>query len=148
MSSIRKKIRQKVVERLLEVNTSAETRVYNSRRDLLQEGQDSFPLIVVYTPSESNVQARNTEYRKSVTISIEANISSVAGDDFDDKMDDLADQIEQAFFNYEMTSQITELVDFEYNETSFDVVTDKSTSQLYGSVIVSYIGKYSTVRKR
>lgn len=105
MAHQRKLIRKKFKDVLTAANTAAGVRVYASRtvawrpRDL--------PAIAVYTMSESvDPESANTSPRylqRNVQIAVEAAVMGGTGDnqpvgttDIDDKMDDLAEEIERA----------------------------------------------------
>lgn len=102
MSSERKAIRAAMVA-ALSGKTSAATRVFANRTDPVMDqatdidaGTEEFPVLLVFTRSETSevFDESPRRYRRKAEVLVEGTLN--AGDQSDDALDDLADEIENA----------------------------------------------------
>lgn len=116
MSHKRTEIRIYLVDRLLNGDTNADSRVHNSK---INAEHGPFPAIAVYTTGERKLEktSENPEYRKEITVELQAVVEQ--SDTYADDLDDLCLQIEALLdFDYFLGGQQNGIVEsFEPDET-------------------------------
>lgn len=101
MASIRKAIREEVVETLKAANTAVGQNVFPSRVRAAWDHDNELPCILVYTrtePAEIDAESPRS-YKRNLRIAVE--ILAKADDNLDNTLDDIAEQVESALFKDE-----------------------------------------------
>lgn len=141
MSSVRKSIRNNLVDDL-KGKTDAGTRVYPNR--VKPAWQSELPIILVYTRTEDvSVFAESgpREYQRDLTLSVE--IILEGGDDIDDDLDVVAEQVESAVYESFENGSLNQLCD-RVDLSGVEMNIDKDGQKLFGSCILNYMIQYRT----
>lgn len=154
MAHPRKIIRASVKSRLLgaapSYATLAEDRVFDTMKPiasidrLVEEG----PIIMVYVRGEDKIEYPSTGYdggtRRTLEIIVEALTVASQGQSVDDRLDDLAEQIEALLEDHKVTEFPSG--DFKLQETQIDVTDTQDT--VLGGVFMTYEFRYFTGYRR
>lgn len=121
-------------------NTAAADRVYTNRDKKIKE--DSYPLIYVYTESESKESGNSVpkQYRRELSVEIEFHAyQTTSSEDIDDKLADYETQIEEALIQNVTLDDLVS--DFSIVESSIFV---EEAKRVFGVVKVSAVAIYYT----
>jgi hypothetical protein len=150
MSHPRSTIRNAIIDRLkTQVDsaylTDAEDRIYGNRAKPLFD--QFLPAILVYAKDENILEERyETDgfgpLKRDLEIAIEAVILS--GDDFDQKLDDLSSQIENALDGFEFETRKSDILKLKSTEIDSSI----EGSKIYGAVRLTYSVTYRTAVKQ
>lgn len=122
----RKAIRKALEVRLKAVNTAASDRVYASRVMPIDDEEiyKGGPAIAIYTRDQKNykygVHGEDDHFKSDLFVVTEGFVAG--GETVDDKLDDLAEQIEAAFDDWDIPG--FETASLRISETSLDLVTE------------------------
>ena len=133
-------IRKAIVQRLIEVQTLAKNKVFDSRVKPLFD-QD-MPAILVYTRDEKVISNQydgdgSLDLVRELDLSIEAVSNSK---ELDTELDTLAEQIENALDNYEIPDRKADLITLKTTETDMTI----EGSKVYGAIRLTFVIKYRT----
>ena len=125
--------------------TDAEDRVYGNRAKHLFD--QFLPAILVYAKDENILEERfETDgfgpLKRELEIAIEAVI--LGGDDFDQKLDNLASQIENALDGFEISTRKSDILKLKSTEIDSSI----EGSKIYGAVRLTYSVTYLTAVKQ
>ena len=125
--------------------TDAEDRVYGNRAKPLFD--QFLPAILVYAKDENILEERfETDgfgpLKRELEIAIEAVI--LGGDDFDQKLDNLANQIENALDGFEISTRKSDILKLKSTEIDSSI----EGSKIYGAVRLTYSVTYLTAVKQ
>ena len=125
--------------------TDAEDRVYGNRAKPLFD--QFLPAILVYAKEENILEERfETDgfgpLKRELEIAIEAVI--LGGDDFDQKLDNLASQIENALDGFEFETRKSDILKLKSTEIDSSI----EGSKIYGAVRLTYSVTYLTAVKQ
>ena len=125
--------------------TDAEDRVYGNRAKPLFD--QFLPAILVYAKDENILEERfETDgfgpLKRELEIAIEAVI--LGGDDFDQKLDNLASQIENALDGFEISTRKSDILKLKSTEIDSSI----ECSKIYGAVRLTYSVTYLTAVKQ
>lgn len=124
----RQQIREAFKARLVEAATAAGDRVYTSRIAPIGDDKDELPAILIYTRDEKldpdkggyGLDAEDTYTRRELKLVVEGVVRG--GNTVDDRLDDLAEQIENALDDWEVPG--FEGARLRLIESDIDVVTE------------------------
>lgn len=133
-------IRKAIVQRLIEVQTLAKKNVFDSRVKPLFD-QD-MPAILVYTRDEKVISNQydgdgSLDLVRELDLSIEAVSNSK---ELDTELDTLAEQIESALDNYEISDRKADMITLKTTETDMAI----EGSKVYGAIRLTFGIKYRT----
>lgn len=133
-------IRKAIVQRLIEVQTLAKNKVFDSRVKPLFD-QD-MPAILVYTRDEKVISNQydgdgSLDLVRELDLSIEVVSNSK---ELDTELDTLAEQIESALDNYEIPDRKADLITLKTTETDMAI----EGSKVYGAIRLTFRIKYRT----
>ena len=150
MSHPRSTIRNAIIDRLkAQVDsaylTDAEDRIYGNRAKPLFD--QFLPAILVYAKDENILEERfETDgfgpLKRDLEIAIEAVI--LGDDNFDEKLDDLSSQIENALDGFEFEARKSDIIKLKSTEIDSSI----EGSKIYGAVRLTYSVTYRTVVKQ
>ncbi len=141
----RQEIRNAIADRLKEVNTKAVDRIYVSRAKPLFD--QNLPAILVYANDEQIHKERwDTDgfgpLERNLEISIEA--VDCGKDDLDDKLDEIAMEIENAMDGWEIPNRKSAILKFK--GTDMDMTIDGKKT--YGAIRLTFGLSYRTETKQ
>ena len=144
MSHPRSTIRNAIINQL-NGKTDAEDRIYGNRAKPLFD--QFLPAILVYVKDENIIEERyETDgfgtLKRELEIAIEAVI--LGGDDFDQKLDDLSSQIENALDGFEFETRKSDIIKLKSTEIDSSI----EGSKIYGAVRLTYSVTYRTQVKQ
>ena len=144
MSHPRSTIRNAIINQL-NGKTDAEDRIYGNRAKPLFD--QFLPAILVYVKDENIIEERyETDgfgpLKRELEIAIEAVI--LGGDDFDQKLDDLSSQIENALYGFEFETRKSDIIKLKSTEIDSSI----EGSKIYGAVRLTYSVTYRTQVKQ
>ena len=132
----RKVLRHKIVAMIIAASTQAGSKVYPNRTKPVQK--DELPIILVYINNEPTDREKELPYKREPAVIIEALEKN--GPTLDDKLDELAKEVEMVFQDDEYLDGETD--DFKLTNTSIKLVEEGGT--LLGSVALTYDAPYHT----
>jgi hypothetical protein len=131
-------IRHKIVEELIAAATQAGTRVYANR--VLPVAKSELPVILVYIQNEpTDRELDELPYNREPRTIIEALQKN--GDDLDDKLDELAREIEMTFQGDKTLSGLTD----DFKLTNTNIAIKEEGGAMLGSISLTYNTPYHTV---
>jgi hypothetical protein len=144
MSHKRQIIRDAIINQLND-KTDAGSNVYGNRAKPLFD--QSIPAILVYSKQENILEDQYNidgyaALKRDLEIAIEAVI--IASDEFDQKLDDIASQIESALDGFEITNRKADLIKLKSTEIDYSI----EGSKIYGAVRLTYSVIYRTEVKQ
>ena len=144
MSHPRSTIRNAIINQL-NGKTDAEDIIYGNRAKPLFD--QFLPAILVYVKDENIIEERyETDgfgpLKRELEIAIEAVI--LGGDDFDQKLDDLSSQIENALDGFEFETRKSDIIKLKSTEIDSSI----EGSKIYGAVRLTYSVTYRTQVKQ
>lgn len=144
MSHPRSIIRNAIINQL-NGKTDAEDRVYGNRAKPLFD--QFLPAILVYAKDENILEERFESdgfgpLKRELEIAIEAVI--LGGDDFDQKLDDLSIQIENALDGFEINVRKSDLLKLKSTQIDSSI----EGSKIYGAIRLIYMVTYYTAPKQ
>jgi hypothetical protein len=144
MSHPRSIIRNAIINQLIS-KTDAEDRIYGNRAKPLFD--QFLPAILVYSKDESILEERFEAdgfgpLKRELEIAIEAVI--LGSDDFDQKLDDLSSQIENALDGFEIDTKRSAIIKLKSTEIDSSI----EGSKIYGAVRLTYSVTYLTAIKQ
>ena len=144
MSHPRSTIRNAIINQL-NGKTDAEDRIYGNRAKPLFD--QFLPAILVYAKGENILEERFETngfgpLNRDLEIAIEAVI--LGGDDFDEKLDDLSNQIESALDGFEFETRKSDIIKLKSTEIDSSI----EGSKIYGAVRLTYSVTYRTQVKQ
>jgi hypothetical protein len=122
----RKAIRKAFEARLKSQDTAAQTRVYSGRVAPVSEEElyEDGPAILIYTREQKSyeyaVDGEDSQFKSCLYIVTEGMVAG--GETVDDALDDLAEQIEAAFDNWDIPGH--ESAKIRMHESAIDLVTE------------------------
>jgi len=150
MSHSRSTIRNAIIDKLKTKKdniylTDAEDRIYGNRVKPLFD--QFLPAILVYAKDENILEERHETdgfgpLKRDLEIAIEAVI--LGGDDFDEKLDDLSNQIESALDGFEIETRKSDILKLKSTEIDSSI----EGSKIYGAVRLIYSVTYRTAVKQ
>jgi hypothetical protein len=137
-------IRQSLVDHLKN-KTAAENRVYGNRAKPLFD--QFLPAILIYAKDENILENQFESdgfgsLKRELEIAIEAVI--LGGDDFDEKLDQIASQIEDALDGFEIESRKSDILKLK----SIEMDSSIEGSKIYGAIRLTYSIAYRTEVKQ
>ena len=144
MSHKRQIIRDAIINQLKD-NTDAGSNVYDNRAKPLFD--QFLPAILVYSKQENILEDQYNidgyaPLKRDLEIAIEAVI--IASDEFDQKLDDIASQIESALDGFEIETRKADLIKLKSTEIDYSI----ESSKIYGAVRLTYSVIYRTSVKQ
>ena len=144
MSHPRSIIRNSIINQL-NGKTDAADRIYGNRAKPLFD--QFLPAILVYAKDENIIEERyETDgfgpLKRELEIAIEAVI--LGGDDFDQKLDDISIQIENALDGFEFETRKSDIIKLKSTEIDSSIEGGK----IYGAVRLTYSVTYRTAVKQ
>lgn len=144
MSHPRSIIRNAIIKQL-NGKTDAQERVYGNRAKPLFD--QFLPAILVYSKDEAILEGRFESdgfgpLKRDLEIAIEAVI--LGGDNFDQKLDDLSNQIENALDGFEIDTRKSDLLKLKSTEIDSSI----EGSKIYGAIRLTYSVTYRTAVKQ
>lgn len=149
MSHPRSVIRNAIIDRLKtriddSYPTDAQDRIYGNRAKPLFD--QFLPAILIYAKDETVLEEKYETngygpLKRELEIAIEAVI--LGDDDFDQKLDDLSNQIENALDGFEINSRKSDILKLKSTEIDSSI----EGSKIYGAVRLSYSITYRTAVK-
>ena len=144
MSHKRQIIRDAIINQLKD-KTDAGSNVYGNRAKPLFD--QSIPAILVYSKQENILEDQYNidgyaPLKRELEIAIEAVI--IASDEFDQKLDDIASQIESALDGFEIETRKADLIKLKSTEIDYSI----ESSKIYGAVRLTYSVIYRTSVKQ
>ena len=144
MSHKRQIIRDAIINQLKD-KTDAGSNVYGNRAKPLFD--QSIPAILVYSKQENILEDQYNidgyaPLKRDLEIAIEAVI--IASDEFDQKLDDIASQIESALDGFEIETRKADLIKLKSTEIDYSI----EGSKIYGAVRLTYSVIYRTEVKQ
>ena len=144
MSHKRQIIRDAIINQLKD-NTDAASNVYSNRAKPLFD--QFLPAILVYSKQENILEDQynidgHAPLKRDLEIAIEAVI--IASDEFDQKLDDIAEQIESALDGFEIETRKADLIKLKSTEIDYSI----EGSKIYGAVRLTYSVIYRTEVKQ
>jgi len=144
MSHPRSIIRNSIINQL-NGKTDAADRIYGNRAKPLFD--QFLPAILVYAKDENIIEERYEAdgfgpLKRELEIAIEAVI--LGGDDFDQKLDDLSSQIENALDGFEFETRKSDIIKLKSTEIDSSI----EGSKIYGAVRLTYSVTYRTQVKQ
>jgi len=140
MSHKRQIIRDSIINQLKD-KTDAGSNIYGNRAKPLFD--QSMPAILVYSKQENILEDQYNidgyaPLKRELEIAIEAVI--LGGDEFDQKLDDIASQIESALDGFEIPNRKADLIKLKSTEIDYSI----EGSKIYGAVRLTYSVIYRT----
>jgi len=140
MSHKRQIIRDAIINQLKD-KTDAGSNIYGNRAKPLFD--QSIPAILVYSKQENILEDQYNidgyaPLKRDLEIAIEAVI--IASDEFDQKLDDIASQIESALDGFEIETRKADLINLKSTEIDYSI----EGSKIYGAVRLTYSVIYRT----
>ena len=144
MSHPRSIIRNAIINQL-NSKTDAQERIYGNRAKPLFD--QFLPAILVYSKDETILEGRFesdgfSPLKRDLEIAIEAVI--LGGDDFDQKLDDLSNQIENALDGFEIDTRKSDILKLKSTEIDSSI----EGSKIYGAIRLTYSVTYLTKVKQ
>ena len=144
MSHKRQIIRDAIINQLKD-KTDAGSNIYSNRAKPLFD--QFLPAILVYSKQENTLEDQyNVDgyapLKRELEIAIEAVI--IASDEFDQKLDDIASQIESALDGFEIETRKADLIKLKSTEIDYSI----EGSKIYGAVRLTYSVIYRTEVKQ
>ena len=144
MSHKRQIIRDAIINQLKD-KTDAGSNIYGNRAKPLFD--QSIPAILVYSKQENILEDQYNidgyaPLKRDLEIAIEAVI--IASDEFDQKLDDIASQIESALDGFEIETRKADLIKLKSTEIDYSI----EGSKIYGAVRLTYSVIYRTEVKQ
>ena len=144
MSHPRSTIRNAIINQL-NGKTDAADRIYGNRAKPLFD--QFLPAILVYAKDENIIEKRYEidgfgPLKRELEIAIEAVI--LGGDDFDQKLDDISIQIENALDGFEIETRKSDIIKLKSTEIDSSI----EGSKIYGAVRLTYSVTYRTQVKQ
>ena len=144
MSHKRQIIRDAIINQLKD-KTDAGSNIYGNRAKPLFD--QSIPAILVYSKQENILEDQYNidgyaPLKRELEIAIEAVI--IASDEFDQKLDDIASQIESALDGFEIETRKADLIKLKSTEIDYSI----ESSKIYGAVRLTYSVIYRTSVKQ
>jgi hypothetical protein len=144
MSHKRQIIRDAIINQLKD-QTDAGSNIYGNRAKPLFD--QSIPAILVYSKQENILEDQYNidgyaPLKRELEIAIEAVI--IASDEFDQKLDDIASQIESALDGFEIETRKADLIKLKSTEIDYSI----ESSKIYGAVRLTYSVIYRTSVKQ
>ena len=144
MSHKRQIIRDAIINQLKD-QTDAGSNIYGNRAKPLFD--QSIPAILVYSKQENILEDQYNidgyaPLKRDLEIAIEAVI--IASDEFDQKLDDIASQIESALDGFEIETRKADLIKLKSTEIDYSI----EGSKIYGAVRLTYSVIYRTEVKQ
>lgn len=144
MSHPRSIIRNAIINQL-NGKTNADDRVYGNRAKPLFD--QFLPAVLVYAKDENILEDRFDSdgfgpLKRDLEIAIEAVI--LGGDDFDQKLDDLSNQIENALDGFEIDTRKSDILKLKSTEIDSSI----EGSKIYGAIRLTYSVTYLTIVKQ
>ena len=140
MSHKRQIIRDAIINQLKD-NTDDGSNIYGNRAKPLFD--QFLPAILVYSKQENILEDQYNidgyaALKRDLEIAIEAVI--IASDEFDQKLDDIASQIESALDGFEIETRKADLIKLKSTEIDYSI----EGSKIYGAVRLTYSVIYRT----
>ena len=132
----RQTLREKIKDEIVNGSTQAGSRVYTNR--VIPTQLDELPIILIYLKEESTEKEKELPRKRIATFSIE--ILQKIGDDLDDKLDEIAKEVEIIFQGDDFLDGLVN--DMGFSNTSINLVQDGSRK--LGSCILTYNCEYYT----
>ena len=125
--------------------TDAEDRVYGNRAKPLFD--QFLPAILVYSKDENILEDQYNQdgyspIKRELEIAIEGVI--LGGDDFDQKLDDLSNQIESSLDGFEIDTRKSDILKLKSTEIDSSI----EGSKIYGAIRLTYSVTYQTAVKQ
>lgn len=144
MSHPRSIIKNAIINQLTG-KTDAQEKVYGNRAKPLFD--QFLPAILVYSKDETILEGRFESdgfgpLKRDLEIAIEAVI--LGGDDFDQKLDDLSNQIENALDGFEIDTRKSDVLKMKSTEIDISIEGSKT----YGAIRLNYTLTYYTETKQ
>jgi len=144
MSHKRQIIRDAIINQLKD-KTDVRNNIYGNRAKPLFD--QFLPAILVYSKQENILEDQfnidgYTPLKRDLEVAIEAVI--LGGDEFDQKLDNIAEQIESALDGFEIETRKADLIKLKSTEIDYSI----EGSKIYGAVRLTYSVIYRTEVKQ